>query len=112
MAHPKSLLLIDHKQAQVLEFQALRKNRMRANQDVDLTLLGFFEHVFLFFRGAKARDHFDVYGKVRKPLLEAFKMLKAQHCSRRKNCNLLRILHGLERRAHGYFRFSITNIPT
>ena len=66
VAHTETLFFIDHQQAEVLELQVLREQAMRADQDVDLSGLEFFQDQLLLLRRAEARDHLDVDGELRK----------------------------------------------
>ncbi len=83
---------------------------MRADQDVDLALLGTFEDILFLFRGPEARKHFDHHGELAEAPLEALEVLEAEHRSRCQHGDLLAILHRLEGRAHGNFGLAVTNV--
>ena len=65
---------------------------------------------FCSFASAEARDHLDVDGELREALLERLEMLEAEHGGGREHRNLLAVLHGLERRAHGHFGFAVAHV--
>ena len=76
VAHAETLLFIDDEQAEVLELEALRQQRVGADEDVDLALLGLLEDVLLLLRGAEAREHLDDDGELRKRRLKLSKCWK------------------------------------
>src|SRR6202000_3559726 len=78
VADAEALLLIDHQQAEVLEFQVLRKQTMSADQDVDLSGFELFQDNLLLLWGAEARDHLDRDGELRKTVTEGFAVLHGE----------------------------------
>ena len=93
-----------------MKLDVFGEQAVRADKDVHLARRYFFDNGLLFLPSSKARNHFDVDGKLRKSFLECLEMLKAQNRCRREHCNLFAVLHSLEGRAHGHFCFAITHI--
>ena len=110
MADSEALLLIHDQQAQIGELQILRKNAMRADQDVDLAGFGFLQDFFLLLGIAEAADHFDGDRKRPEALLESFVVLERQHSRGREDRHLLVVAHRFECRAHGHFRLAVTDV--
>ena len=110
MPHAEALVLVHNQQAQVLKLDVFRQQPVRADQDIDLPRLHPRHNIFLFLRGAEARNHFDVDGELRKPLLECLEMLKAENRGGRQHRDLFPVLHRFEGRAHGHFRLPIAHV--
>ena len=110
MPDAEALFLIDNQQAKVGKLHILRKQAMRAYQDVNFSSFHSLQNFLLLLRRAKAADHFDGDGKRRETLFESFEMLEGEHGCGRENCHLLVVVDGLESRPHGYFGFSIAHV--
>ena len=96
MAHAEALLFVDNQQAEILKLDVLRKQPVRADQNVHLAGRHALHNVLLLFCCSKARNHFHVDGELREPLLEGLEMLEAQDRGRRQHRNLLAVLHCFE----------------
>ena len=59
LLHTKALLLIDHHHAQRLEFHVLRQQPMRADDDIDRTILQPFQRIALPLRGLQPAEAID-----------------------------------------------------
>ena len=64
VSHTEAVLFIDHQKTEVLEVHIRRQQAMGADDDVDRPTLGFLQHVPLFGRRAKPRQHFGLHGEV------------------------------------------------
>src|SRR5271168_4207001 len=84
VAHAEALFLVDDEQAKVGELQVLRKNAVRADENVDLARFRFRENFLLLFRIAEAADHFNSDRERPEALLESFVMLEREHGRRRE----------------------------
>src|SRR5437588_8181131 len=83
-----------------MKLDVLRKNAVRTDKDVNLSLLNLFDNFLLLFRGTEATDHLNGDGKCRKAALEGLEMLEGQNRRGRKNRHLAVVLDGLKGRAH------------
>src|SRR5437660_1232037 len=84
---------------------------MRADENVDFASLYALQNLLLLLRRTEAANHFNGHRECSETLLEGLKMLKRQHCRRRKHRNLLVVADRLESRAHSDFGLAIPNIP-
>ncbi len=66
--------------------------------------------IFLLLGGAEAGDHLDVDGELREAALEGFEVLEAEDGGGREDGDLLAVLHGFERGAHGHFGFAVAHV--
>src|SRR6185437_14774574 len=110
MANTKALLFIYDEQAQVLKLQSLGENRVRSDEDIDLTVGHPLQNFLALLRRAKARDHFDRYREVGEAAFKALEMLETENGRRCEYGDLLRILHSLERGTHRDLGLSIAHI--
>ena len=110
VAHAEALLLVDDEQAEILELDVFREQPVGADEDVDLAGLHLLHDELLFLRGAEARDHLHLDGKLREAFFEGLEVLKAEHGGGREHGDLLAILHGFESGAHSDFGFAIAHI--
>ena len=110
VAHPEALLLIHDQQAEIGELQILRKNAVRADQDVDLAGFGFLQDFFLLLGIAEAADHFDGDRERPEALLESFVVLERENGRRREHRDLLVVADRFECRAHRDFRLAVTDV--
>ena len=108
--HAEALLFIHHQQAQVLKFDVLRKQPVRADDDVHFPGFELLESFLLLFFGAEAAEHVDAHRKRREAAPERFVVLEREHRGRREHGHLLRIGKRFERGAHGHFRLAVADV--
>ena len=72
MTDTEALLFVDDEQTQVLKLEALREDRVRANEDVDLAVSNALEDLLALLGRAKARDHLDGDREVGEAPFEAY----------------------------------------
>src|SRR6266481_3934410 len=83
---------------------------MRANEDVDLSLLDLLDDFLLLLRRAEAAKHLDGDGKSGEATFEGFEMLEGKDSRWRKDCDLPVILNSLEGCTHSNFRLAVANV--
>ena len=109
VTHAEALLFVDDEQAEVLEPDVFRKQAVGTDQDSTCGF-DFFDNLLLLLGRPEAGDHLDVDGELRKAPLERLEVLEAEHRGGREHRDLLAVLHGFERGAHGHFGFAVANI--
>ena len=97
------LLFVDDHQAQVVELDVLRRQAVRADDDVDLARLQPCDRRPLFLRRAEAAELGDVERKLGHPLAEAVKVLLGEDRRRHEHRDLIAAIDRLERGPHRDF---------
>ena len=106
------LFLVDDKQAEVLEMDVLADEPVRADEDVDLTLLQFLQDTAHVSRLACTAEVVDAAGEVLQTVAERAVVLVGKDSRGDKHSDLLVVTHGLERRTHGDFRLAEPDVTT
>ncbi len=110
VAHAEALLFVHHQQAEILEHDVLRKDAMRADDDVHFALGQALQHFGDFLLVAKAAEHFDAHREGRETPLECFEVLISEHRGGREHRGLLAVAEPFERRAHGDLGLAVTHV--
>ena len=110
MADAEPLLLVDHEKPEIAKLDVLRKQPMRADDDVDLAGGEVGEDLLLFRFGPEPADHLHAHGKSGEPLLDGLLVLKRQHRGRREKGNLLAVHDGFEGGAQRHFCLAIADV--
>ncbi len=106
----EALLFVHHQQAEILEYHVLRKDAMRADDDVHFAFGQAFQYFGDFFLIAKAAEHFDAHRKGGKTALECFEVLVSKHRGGREHRGLLAVAQALERGAHGDLGLAVAHV--
>ncbi len=83
---------------------------MRADQNIDHTLLQLLKDFFLLLFTAKPREHFHGKRKFLKAFFEAVIMLTGQQCRGYQHNGLFAFSCTFKDRARRHFRFAVTDI--
>ena len=108
----KLLLLIDDQQPQVLKFHPLPRQRVGADQYVDLPLRKILQQLRPLFPLPCRIEVIDPHGEVLEPFLEGVVVLVGKHGRRHHHRHLLAICARLKCRPHGDLRLAESDIPT
>ena len=108
--HPEAVFFVDHQQPEIGELQIIGEDRMRADQDAHLARGDFRQHFAAFFGTAKPIQASNGGIGSRESLSETFQMLLGQQRGGRQHRDLKSGVCSLERRAHGDFGFSESDI--
>ena len=81
--HAEAVLLVDHKQSQILELYVLPEEPVRADDDVHPPVFELRDDLVLLLRRAEAAEHFDRDGELGEALAKGVEMLLRQHRRRR-----------------------------
>jgi hypothetical protein len=101
VAHPETVLLVDDRQSQILEFQVGLQQLVGPDQDVDRAVGQTFEHLLLLLRRAEPRQALDLDRPVGEAVGEVLEMLLGEQGGRHQHGDLPSALHGHEGRPHG-----------
>ena len=110
--YAKFLFLINDKQTQVLEFDALAYEFVRTDDYVYFTLGQVFQNHFDLLGRSCARQIVDSHRKVFQTVFEGVIMLISQHGCRHKHGGLLAVGSSLERCTNSNLGFAKTHIAT
>ena len=103
MLHPETLLLVDDKEAKVLEAEILGQKAVRPNDQIDFPFLDPRDILVLLLVRNKARKHGDVDAKRREALARHLEVLAAKEGRGAKQSDLFSSGDGFENRAEGHF---------
>ena len=95
LRHAKSLLLVDDEQTEIMKFDVLGNEAVRADDDIGLAALEAAQRQRLLLRRAEARDHIDVDRKRAHTARKGLIMLECEERGRHKNRHLLAAKHRL-----------------
>ena len=104
------MLLVDDEQTQVAESDVLCKQRVGADDNVDLALLELLLDGPALLRRLKARQTGRAHGKIRKARGERVVMLLGEDGCRREDGDLLAVHHGLEGGAERNLGFAVAHV--
>ena len=110
MLHAEALLLIDDQKAQIFPLHVFRKQPVRADDDVDLSLCHILYDLILFLARDKAVDHFDIDRIVTKTIDKGLVVLHREDSGRTKEGDLLVVHDCFERSAHRHLGLSESDI--
>ncbi len=110
MLHAEALLLVDDDQAQILEHDTLRENAVRTDHHVHRAGGDFFGNLAGFLDLLEAGEHANLHGKTGETLGEGFVVLLGEQGRGHEHGDLLAVLHGLERGAHGNLGFAEAHV--
>ena len=110
--HAEFLFFVNNQQAQVLEFEAVGKDFVRAYQNVYLPFFQAFFDVRQLFGAAQAAHVFHRARKVGEAGLEGLEMLQRKDGGGHQHCHLFGVRSGLECGPDGNFRFSKSYVTT
>src|SRR5204862_3428198 len=96
----EALFLIDHHQAEILEYNVAGHEPVSANDDVDPAFTQQLQHFLLLGLRAKAAEHFDAHRVIEHALPEHFEMLLSENGGRREHGHLFAIHDRFERGAN------------
>ena len=107
----EALLFVDDEQAEVAEDDVLRQQPVRADDDVDLPGGEIGQRLLLFLLCPEAADHVDAHRESRRSApCSVRRCWNASTVVGASNGDLLAVDHGLERRAHRDFGFSVADV--
>ena len=109
-AHPKLLFLVNHQQAQVLEFDALADEGVRADQDVHLARLHALQGLGQRFARLEAVDVLHGDGELAQASAEALEVLHRQDGRRHEHGHLFAVACRTEGRPNRDFRLPEAHI--
>ncbi len=110
MAHAKPLLLVNHKQPQILVNDVCRQKPVRADNNVHQPLFQSLDGLFHLARRPEARHHLNAHRKILHALHKRIVMLLRQNSGRHEICDLFAVLNRLERGTYGNLRLAIAHI--
>ena len=96
MSHTESLLLVNHKQTQVLEFHILRQQPVSADNYIHHSLLHILNGLSILGRRPESRQHSDLYREVLHPMCESIVMLPRKYGCGYQHSHLLTVRHSLK----------------
>ena len=108
--HAELLFFVDDQQPEVLEREAVAKQLVGADDDVDGPVGQFLLDRGQFLRGAQAADVVDPDGERGQARAEGGEVLQREDGSRHEHGDLLTVGGGLERCADGYFRLTEAHV--
>ena len=112
LRYPKTLLLIDDQQPQLLELNILAEQPMCAHHQIHCAFLQPVEHFLLLSSCAKTAQDLDPHRVVGQPPTDRSIVLLGQHRRRYQKGHLFAVLDRLEGRPHGNFGLAIPDVPT
>ena len=110
MSHTESLLLVNHKQTQVLEFHILRQQPVSTNDNINHSLLHILNGLSVLGCSPESRQHPDPYREVLHSVCEGIIVLSSQYCCRYQHRYLLTVSHRLKCRSKCYLRLTVSDI--
>ena len=110
MGNPKALFLVNHQKSQLIIFDMLSQQFMGSYNNVYFTRCQTFYNTLFFRRGAKTRQHCNVYRIVLHSLLKRVKMLCGQNCCRHEIRNLIPCHDRLKRTSERNLGLSVSNV--
>ena len=108
--HAEALLLVHDQEPEIVEAGVLRKQAVRADQDVDLAGFRLRQDFLLLSSGAEAADHLDAQRERRHALAEGREVLEGQNGGGRKHRHLLAVLRHFEGGAHGELGLAVPDV--
>ena len=110
--HPELLLLVDDEQAEVLPFDPLAHDGVRADQDVNLPSLERLDRLGHLLASLEAVDVIHLHRELLEPPRKAAEMLHREDGRRHEHRHLLAVRGRLEGRANGDLRLAEAHIAT
>ena len=110
LRHAEALLLVDHRQSQVLELDVLREKPVGPDDDVQLAAPDLLHHLLLLPGGPEPAQHVDPDGKIGEALRERGEVLLREHGRGHEHGHLGSFLDRLERRADRHFGLAVPHV--
>ena len=110
VGYAKTLLLIDDKQPQILEFYILRQHSVGADHNIHQALLQIRDGLLDLPRGAEPGQQLHPHRKVFHSLGKSIVMLLGQNRGGHQIHHLLALLYGLESRPYGNLRLAVPHV--
>ena len=110
LCHTKAVLLVDDGQSKAREDHVVLDDGMRADEDMDITILQVVEDGLAFLALHAAREQFDPYGHVAQKLAEGLQVLLGQYFGRCHDASLTAIVDGNERTHQRHKGLARTNV--
>ena len=104
------MFLVDDDQSQVMEFNTLLDQLVRADDDVKLAIFHVFQCLSLFLSRAEARQFANFDGPVGKTIAEVLEMLFCEQRGGYQYCYLFTIHRRNKGSTQRHFRFTKTHI--
>ena len=106
----EALLFIDHDEPEILESHILRKNAVRADEDVDIALRSRFENDALLSICLESTQRLHAERIRAESIAKTLLVLLGKHCGGHEQRSLSTTIHYLECRANRDFRFAESNV--
>ena len=110
MRHAKTLLLVHHQKAQILELDALLQELMGSNDHIQGAGPEVLEGLLLLGRRAEPAEHIYIHRKAPEAAHHCLVMLLGQNCGGHQNGHLLAVQHGLHHCPQGHLRLAKAHI--
>ncbi len=104
------LLFVDDDQPEILEFDVLAEERMRADDNIDAAFGDPLLHFGKFIRRDEPRGLRELQRIAAQPVAEGFHVLARQQCGRHHHRDLLAVHRGDECRAQRHFGLAEADI--
>ena len=110
LRNAEALLLVNNKQAEIVEFHVLGQHPVRPDHNIHLSVAQPLDGLLLLLRRAEAGEHLDGHRKALEPLQQCVVMLQGKDGSRHKQYTLLALRNTFEGGAERHLRLAEADV--